>query len=134
MKTRIVISLCLSAGLGFTSISFANHCPSKLHQDSKGYWTSNDEPGWKSVKPTASHVTLEPNNFGGAIYSPKQRRMACVYKSSEGKWIALVSNINHPFNQDDLNMEVWTHAKKQNIYICGTPKYKLKDCTFEVKN
>ncbi|WP_423063665.1 hypothetical protein [Candidiatus Paracoxiella cheracis] len=133
MKTSIITALCLGVGLSFTTAaSFAGQCPSNLHQDSEGYWTSNDTPGWKSVKPTDTKVTVESKNFGGAIYSPTQKRIACVYKGSDGQWVALISNVDHPFNEDNLNLKVWTFVNKHNIYICGTPKYKLDECTFVI--
>ncbi len=133
MKHTWIALASIPAAIACATTAVAGQCPTALHQNSKGYWTSNDSPGWKSIKPTERSDTLAAKNFGGAVYSPAKKRIACVYKSKSGKWVALLSNLTHPLNEDDLNMKVWKHVQKHNVYVCGTPKYKLKDCTFETQ-
>lgn len=130
---RLVQVLAIATGMSFVATTFAGSCPKNLTQDSQGYWSSNEPPGWKSPQPTDKKVTLEAKNFGGAVYSPSKKRIACVYKDSSGKWIAILSNIYHPFNEDDLKGNAWQYSQKHKDYICGQPKYELKDCTFEIK-
>lgn len=129
----IALAFSVPAAITFAATAVADHCPTSLHHNHKGYWTSNDSPGWKSIKPTKHGDTLAAKNFGGAVYSPLKKRIACVYKSKSGQWIALLSSLSHPINEDDLNMKVWKYMQKNNFYLCGTPRYKLKDCTFKIK-
>ena len=135
---RWLAGMGLVLGIGFTINVFAGHCPKNLHQDDKGYWTSNDQPGWKSHRPTSPTVTLEAKDFGGAVYSPLKKRIACVYKASDGKWVALLSSVYHPFNQDDLKAQEgknspWEYNQQHKDWVCGTPKHKLEDCQFDIK-
>ena len=126
----IILFLIGSSILSTTSL--ASRCPTELHRDNKGYWTSNTPPGWKSITRTPSSETLDPNNFGGTVYSSTNKRIACVYRSSKRRWVALLSNINHPFNEDDLKGTVWKYVPKHKDSICGKPDHGLHDCEFDL--
>ncbi len=131
---RLMVTLGFIAGLSFSASALAVTCPTALHQDSNGYWTSNDTPGWKSHRPTDKNITLESKNFGGAVYSPQKKRIACVYKGSDGNWVALLSSVYHPFNEDDLKGTGWEFSQQHKDYVCGQPKSGINDCGFNVKS
>lgn len=128
---RVVLGVLF--GISFGMGALAATCPANLQQDSKGYWTSNDPPGWKSYRPTGSNVAVDAKHFGGAVYSPTKKRIACVYKGSDGKWVVLLSSVYYPFSKDDLS-SAWEYNPKHKDHICGEPKQTLKDCKFDVKN
>ena len=137
-KNWLVVVLGVMVGLGGSALaatdsSKTNTCPTNLHQDKNGYWTSNDLPGWKSQLPTKKGITLTSKDFGGAVYSPQKRRIACVYKDPDGKYIALLSNIYHPFAEDHLTGKGWEFNHQYKDYICGKPKSDLNDCEFAIK-
>ncbi len=132
MSKRILMAVGIIMGLGAAPYALST-CPTTFHQDKEGYWISDDAPGWKSHQPTGKDVKISEQQFGGAVYSPVKKRIACVYKGSHGRWVALISSQQHPFNEDDLNMSAWMYSKKHNDYICGKPKHGLSACTFSVK-
>lgn len=121
----------LIAGI-FAIPALAETCPTHISQDSKGYWTSNDGPGWKSTE-AKTGVTLEAQDFGGVVYSPEKKRFACVYKDSTGTWVALLSSVDHAFEKEDLKGEAWEYNEQYKDHECGTPKSKLQDCEFDFK-
>lgn len=125
----IVGVVLLSTGIGF---GHAAQCPTvdSLKQDSEGYWTANDEPGWKSVEASKPDITIK--EFGGVVYSPEKKRIACVYKDSTGKWVPLISSVFHPFEKDDLSKN-WKYDEKDKDWSCGAPDHSISDCQFEVK-
>jgi hypothetical protein len=118
--------------IGFAIPVFADTCPTNISQDSKGFWTSNEAPGWKSTEGKPG-VTLDIKDFGGVVYSPEKKRIACVYKDSTGEWVVLLSSVDHAFEKEDLQGTAWEYNDKYKDYECGTPKSALKDCVFNVK-
>ena len=132
-KRYFLRTLTLVIGLGFLTTLFAGTCPETVSQDSQGYWVSNDSPGWKSPSPSKTGLTLNANNFGGVVYSPAKKRIACVYKDSAGNWVALLSDMYHPFNEDDLKNDVWEYSQQHKDYICGQPKNTRTECAFDIK-
>lgn len=138
IKTTLLASAA-ALGLAVSAAGFADTCPTELKQDSQGYWFSDVKPGWKSHKPTPDNVTLDANDFGGVVYSPKRNRMACVYKASDGKWVALVSNIHHGIvidkkAVDDSGKEpAWQYSSKHEDYACGQPSVmNVQGCQFQL--
>ncbi len=132
IKSRLMLVLAAALGLCYSVQSLATLCPTHFNHDQNGYWTSNEHPGWKSHRPTNANVTLDPKDFGGAVYSPQKKRIACVYKASDGNWVALLSSIYHPFNEDDLTGKGWEFSQEHKDYICGQPKSGIYDCDFKV--
>ncbi|OGO90994.1 MAG: hypothetical protein A3F41_05090 [Coxiella sp. RIFCSPHIGHO2_12_FULL_44_14] len=128
---KIFYGLLIS--LGLLTTAWAGQCPTTMQQDGQKYWVSNDPPGWKSHKPTAKDITLTSDRFGGVVYSPEKKRIACVYKGSDGQWIALLSDVYHPFNEDDLQGKTWEYSPEHKDYVCGQPEHALEECQFDVK-
>ena len=136
---KITLASILLITFGLSSTVVADTCPTKLERDHNGYWYSDAKPGWRSHKPTPEGVTLSAENFGGVVYSPERRRMACVYKASNGKWIALVSNIHHGILIDKKAMDdagknpAWQFSKQHQDYACGQPTVKnITGCQFQL--
>ncbi|AAO90271.2 hypothetical protein [Coxiella burnetii] len=132
-------SVCLAVLGGFVAIGLstailAANCPKNMQKDAKGYWTSNEPPGWKSYRPSESDSTLEPKDFGGAVYSPAKKRIACAYKTTNNKWAILLSSVYYPFEASDLKSTTWKYNPQHKDYICGSPKQTLDTCQFEIKN
>src|SRR3990167_11193580 len=120
------MGMALITGTNFITSALAETCPTHISQDQQGYWTSNDGPCWKSTEAKPG-VTLEVKDFGGVVYSPEKKRFACVYKDSTGKWVALLSSVDHAFEKEDLKGEAWEFNPQYKDYECGTPKSKLTD-------
>ena len=125
------------ACLFFSSNVLANTCPTNLTQDEKGFWHSSEQPGWKSHIATPKDVTVDPKNFGGVVYSPKRQRLACVYRASNNKWIALVSDahqgikIDQNGKDDSGKAPAWVFSQKHSDYACGRPRVSdLSKCQF----
>lgn len=129
---RLIRWVVVLTTLAITLPALADHCPTTITQDSKGFWTSNEAPGWKSTNGKPG-VTLSAKDFGGVVYSPEKKRIACVYKDSTGEWVVLLSSIDHVFEKADLKGSTWEFNDKYKDYECGTPKSTLKDCEFTVK-
>lgn len=122
---------------GAMEISAAT-CPKEVHQDDEGYWYSKQSPGWRSFNKTAKGVTLNVDYFGGVVYSPRHRRMACVFKTSDGRWLALVSQQRNDFRIDKQAMDdsgtqaAWQWNQQHRDYSCGRPTVTdPKNCPFE---
>jgi hypothetical protein len=125
----------------FSTITLADTCPTQLHKEYDGHWVSNQAPGWKSSETTGSNNTINTRDFGGAIYDPTQKRMACVYRSNKGFWIALVSHTHKGFQinkhalDDARTARAWRFNKKHNDYSCGRPTViKIKNCEFTINS
>lgn len=127
-----MIGITLLMGISVAIPALADTCPTNLSQDSKGFWTSTEAPGWKSTDGKPG-VTIDIKDFGGVVYSPEKKRIACVYKDSTGEWVVLLSSVDHAFEKEDLKGNAWEFNEKYKDYECGTPKSTLKDCTFDVK-
>jgi len=119
--------------------SYSTTCPQTFKQDPKGFWYSSDSPGWKSHKPTHPDVSIHADHFGGVVYSPKKERLACVYKASDGKWIALVSNIHPQISIDKQATDnsgvkpAWKYNPTHKDYSCGLPSVnKISQCSFQL--
>lgn len=132
-----VSSLCTLFFMGYVC---AATCPTDIKRNKEGYWYSDQKPGWKSKKRTPENITLDTKDFGGVVYSPKHKRLACVYKTSDKKWFALVSNkhpnivIDKEAKDDSGKGPAWRYSKKYHDYACGTPfTTKLSKCVFELK-
>jgi len=96
-------------------------------------------PGWKSHIPTPTDVKIDSKNFGGVVYSPKRKRLACVYRASNNKWVALVSQLHHSIQIDEKTKDdsgtspAWQFSKKHNDYACGRPRVtELDKCQFKL--
>lgn len=135
---KTILALAFTTFFGSSTI-LSSTCPIELKRGQDGYWYSDEKPGWKSHKTTPDDVTVSPNDFGGVVYSPQRHRLACVYKASDGKWLALVSNAHHGVvidkkATDDLGTNsAWVFSKKHRDYACGHPTVKnIKGCPFEL--
>lgn len=134
-----LVTFLASVGLVLSMTASAKTCPTDLKKDHQGYWYSDSAPGWKSHKPTHGDVIIDPNNFGGAVYSPQRNRIACVYKASNGKWMALVSNIHNKITIDKQTADssgsraAWKYNPTHKDYACGLPSVKkLSKCRFDL--
>ncbi len=126
-----IAAALVGAGL-YSAPAIAGTCPTNFYQDKSNFWVSDDPPGWRSYKKSPPNSTLSAKNFGGAMYSPKLRRIACVYRGSDKKWVALVSSNEHPFNPDDIKINKWKYIEKRKNFICGTPNHTRSECEFKV--
>lgn len=141
IQRKTIITSSVAVGLALSGTALADTCPTSLQQDHNGYWYSKSKPGWKSHKTTPSGVTVTASNFGGVVYSPKRKRIACVYKASNGKWVALVSNVHHGIviNKKAMNDSqqgpAWQFSTKHKDYACGYPSVThIKGCKFHLTN
>lgn len=143
--TRTSTFMAASVGLlitaAFSISATAATCPTKLTQDSNGYWLSKAAPGWKSHKATPRGVTLSTKNFGGVVYSPARNRLACVYRASNKKWVAVISNMNKNIKIDKNAVDAsgkkaaWKFSTKHKDYACGQPSVqKIETCQFSLGN
>lgn len=120
------------------AFAMADYCPAQLIQDHQGYWVSQEAPGWKSASPTPVGVTVNTNDFGGAHFSPKQQRMACVYRQSHGGWIALVSHksrflrIDRHARNPKNDTLAWEKDPKHQDFTCSPHNYNRQGCPFEI--
>ncbi len=138
-KTIFTTILIATLGLMSLNTAQADICPVHLKRDYRGYWYSNNKPGWRSYRSTIEGVVINTNHFGGVVYSPKRHRIACVYKASNGKWLALISNEYKPIIIDQKAMDYsghhsrWQFDKKYKDYVCGQPTVKhIKECSFQL--
>jgi len=139
---RKTISMTLlSAMLGFIHVNTAQAetCPVHLKRNYKGYWYSNNKPGWRSYRSTIEGISVNTHHFGGVVYSPKRHRLACVYKASDRKWLALISNKYKPIVIDKKAMDYsghhfrWQFNKKYKDYVCGQPiTTHIEECSFQL--
>jgi len=127
---KLISISTLTALLCTSSLCLASHsCPDKLFQGREGFWYAYSKPGWKSTIKTKLGVTVLSQDFAGAIFSPKNQKVACVYKTSQGKWLTMVSGQHHSFSIQ--NQKNWRLDKKHHDYICGKPHVKaMSDCRF----
>lgn len=139
-KTTVLLTSGIICSIALSSTALANTCPIELKRNHNGYWYSDTKPGWKSHRTTKVGVTLSADNFGGIVYSPKRHRMACVYKASNGKWIALVSNLHRGIVIDKSTMDnsgkkaAWKYSIKHKDYACGQPSVtKISKCSFQLE-
>jgi hypothetical protein len=136
MIQKVLGSLSLIA---ISSIAFANSCPTQLHREYDGHWVSKQSPGWKSAEITPAGVTINTKDFGGAVYSPKQKRIACVYRSSKGFWVAMISHTHKGFQvnkhalDDARTATAWQWDHNHKDFNCGRPTVtKGKNCQFSL--
>lgn len=138
MRSKVVMTLALSI---VVITGFGDTCPTQLHQEYDGHWVSTQAPGWKTAGTTGLHTLINTNDFGGAVYSPTQKRLACVYRRSDGFWIALISHTHKGFQIDKHALDdarsatAWHFDKKHHDYTCGRPTVtKIKNCLFSVNS
>ncbi len=134
----VVLALIIGITL-LTTSSYASTCPTVFKQGPQGYWHSIEEPGFRSHQSTKPGITISATDFGGAVYSPKHQRIACVYKASNDKWIAFVSNhnqnikINQPI-QSSHGETAWQYSPTHKDYTCGKPRVSdLSKCEFQIE-
>lgn len=128
-----IITTLLCTGLSSLSAQAAiETCPSKFYRNDEGFFISDQPPGWRSYKPSPNGTTLKVDDFGGAVFSPEHKRIACVYRDSNNKWVALVSSRAYAFSQDDLNIDAWKYNHKRKMFVCGTPESSRTECHFKV--
>jgi len=140
-KTALLIGTGIIFTLGVTVSAFAATCPTDLQRNHNGFWFSDTKPGWKSHRATKNGITVSSDNFGGVVYSPKRNRMACVYKASNGKWVALVSNMHQGINIDKAAADdkgkgpAWRYSSKHKDYACGRPTVtRISGCSFQLED
>jgi hypothetical protein len=123
----ILFSLLLSS-------AWAATCPTELMQQHQGYWLSHQQPGWKSNSPTEHNISVNSEQFTGVVYSPKRQRLACVYRTSDGKFLALISNKHRTIKiNTGAEQAVWHYHKDKKDYSCGKPGVKkISGCTFQL--
>lgn len=133
---RYVLTTCLMA---FCAAASANTCPSKLIQSHDGHWVSTEAPGWHTSEALPHNVSIQTQDFGGAIYSPTQHRIACVYRNSKGFWTSLVSNTHRGLQIDRHALDdngkhaAWRWDSQGKDYMCGKPTVKsASGCPFTV--
>lgn len=139
LKNALLLSSTIfTIGFSFAALA-AEHftCPTQLKKNDKGLWYSDQQPGWQSTAKLADGVTIEAKNFGGAVFSPTHKRIACVYRSSDDKWIAFVSDQNANIEvqkdvKDDSQKEsAWKFSEEHKDYACGKPSVNdIKNCQF----
>jgi len=138
MRSQLLKGMLLSCLTLVAIGSSAATCPTKVERNDEGYWESEQAPGWRSFHKTAEGVSLDVSYFGGVVFSPRHRRMACVYKTSDGQWLALVSEQRNNFRIDKQAMDdsgtraAWVWNDQHQDYSCGRPHVSdPKRCTFE---
>jgi hypothetical protein len=140
-KTTLAMLGSAVFGVGLIGSSYALTCPKELLQDEQGHWYSYAKPGWKSPKPTPKGVSVKAtdDSFGGVIYSPKHQRLACVYRASNGKWLAVVSDRDDKISVDKQAIDdtgknpAWRFSDKYKDYACGRPySKKIDTCKFMI--
>lgn len=136
-KTIIGCAISFCASIAINHAVLAYTCPTNLKQNSEGYWYSQEKPGWKSHKPTDRDVTISATDFGGVVYSPTRHRLACVYKASDGKWVALVSAVHKNIVIDKQikdsanNSAAWKFNQQYKDFACGQPSVtNIEGCPF----
>ena len=135
-KGLALLSLCC-----FSVLALADSCPTQLIKNHEGFWVSQQAPGWKSSEHTSQNTIINTNDFGGALYSPKDKRVACVFRTSQGYWVALVSHV-HKGLQIDRHMlddahqhRAWKWDPKHKDFVCGRPTVsKVKNCKFTINS
>jgi len=138
MSIKALTALSL---LAFSTLISANTCPTQLVKEYNGFWISQEQPGWKSSEQTGVNTTVNTKDFGGAVYSPSQKRIACVYRTSRGYWIAMVSHTHKGFQinkhaLDDARKHYsWKWDPKNKDYSCGRPSViRPKNCEFTLSH
>ena len=122
----------------FTTVSFAETCPTHFTQEYDGRWVSYQAPGWRSAKATNYHTTLAASDFGGAIYAPKQKRLACVYRSSKGYWVAMISHVHKGIQidrhaLDEARHVAWRWDPNMRDFSCSRPYVtSTTECKFSI--
>lgn len=127
--------------ISFTTVATADTCPTQFYKEYDGFWVSKQAPGWKSSEQTGSNVTINTKDFGGAVYAPTQKRLACVYRSSAGYWVAFVSHVHKGFQLDRHALDevrkhhAWNWNNKHQDFSCGRPNVNsVKDCPFTLNS
>ena len=136
-----IIASTLCFGIGMTTKVIAATCPTHLKQDPDGFWFSHDEPGWKSRTTTKTGLTIDANDFGGAVYSPKTSQLVCVYQASNKKWIALLSvghdrvKLQKKMSRHSNQKFAWKYDRQHLDYSCGQPEVNsLSSCAFSLRH
>ena len=140
IKKGVLVAIGLTCSI-FLTAAVADTCPTDLKRNHSGYWYSDTKPGWKSHRKIKHGVTVKSDDFGGIVYSPKRKRMACVYRASNGKWVALVSKVHHGITidknakTDNGKKHAWKYSKKHKDYACGRPDVvRVSGCSFQLNN
>lgn len=133
VSTLALISIC--------SMAFAHSCPTQLIREYDGHWVSHQAPGWKSAQRTPPGTSINTKDFGGAVFSPSQKRIACVYRATNGYWVTLISHTHKGFqvNQHQLNdahnATAWQWNRDHQDFNCGKPAVaKRKNCQFYINS
>lgn len=121
--------------------ALALHCPTKLGKEHDGYWVSAQAPGWRSAIQTDNKTTVNTADFGGAIFVPSQHRLACVYRTSKGYWITLISHthkhiqIDRHQRDDSGEYAAWRWDEQTKDFSCGRPYVKsYQSCTYTISH
>lgn len=130
--------------IGLIAASFATYgdtCPTQLIQTHDGHWVSPNAPGWRTSTALPHQIKLNTRDFGGALYAPKQHRLACVYRSSNGLWVPLVSNqhhgiqINRHIKDKHQKKAAWKWNSLTKDFTCGRPTVTSPEsCQFTVNS
>jgi len=140
MKSVIIILFILLASyLGSYQIATADICPTKLDRSIEGYWYSTQHPGWSSIETFPQTITINPDHTGAIVFNPMKARLACVYKNSENKWVAIVSMPTNGIRTDTgiLNQQsrrVWQWSDEHQDFSCGIPDANhMAQCRFTLE-
>lgn len=132
-----LLLITLACLIGIPLTAQADTCPTQIKQDTQGYWYSEQKPGWRSHVYTSTDIKLDTHYFGGVVFSPKQQRMACVYKATNGRWLAIVSDSYDGFKIDKQAVDesgakaAWQYSDQHSDFSCGRPSVtKLTGCPF----
>ncbi len=130
MRTLAATTLTLFA----STYTFADTCPTQLIKEHDGHWVSHQKPGWRSSEKTEHGTQINVKDFGGALYSPKEKRLVCVYRSTQGFWIAMISNTPDSVQiQNNMHHHAWHWDKKHHDYTCGRPNIiDPRNCQFKL--
>lgn len=137
-KALLLSTAVFSVGFSISALAAEQFtCPTEFKKNAQGLWYSDQQPGWQSTAKLGDAVTIEAKNFGGAVFSPTHKRIACVYRSSDDKWVAFVSDQNANIEvlkdvKDDSGKEsAWKFSDEHKDYACGKPSVNdLKNCQF----
>lgn len=115
----------------------ASTCPTHFTQESSGHWISAEEPGWRSAETGSLQTDINSADFGGVLYSPKHKRMVCVFRTNKGFWVAMISNTEKRFQIDRHALDssrkhlAWRWDRKHKDFSCGRPNViNIANCPF----
>ena len=138
MDKKYVVLLVVAL---FPVVLLANNCPTHLTKSHDGSWVSDEAPGWQSAELTGPETKINVKDFGGAVYSPTKKRLACVYRTNQGYYIAMVSHIHKGFQINPHKrgragkLAAWQWDNTHHDFTCGKPDVlSAAKCEFTINN